>query len=64
MKTTTISKTKKGELIRLYPSDAAPVWVRGHYDAASKSYGLTRYDDANRETFRRGTTHCITGFTF
>ena len=64
MQTTTISKTKQGELIRLFPSETAPVWVRRHYDRASKRYSLTRYDDANAETFRRGTTHCITGFTF
>ena len=64
MKTTTINKTKPGELIRLYPSETAPVWVRGHYDATSKTYSLTRHDDTNRETFRRGSCHCITGFTF
>lgn len=64
MKTTTINKTKPGELIRLFPSETAPVWVRGHYCRSSKRYSLTRYDDANAETFRRGATHCITGFTF
>jgi hypothetical protein len=64
MKKTTINQTKPGALVRLIASDTAAVWVRGHYDATSKAYSLTRWSDASSEIFRRGFCPCFTGFTF
>jgi hypothetical protein len=64
MKKTTINQAKPGDLVRLTDSDSAPVWVRGHFDRASRSYSLTRWSDANSEVFRRGTCPCFVGFTF
>lgn len=60
-----IKDLKQGELVRLRngsPQDR--VWVRNHYDRASKRYSLTAYDDINRERFVKGGTQAWHGFTF
>lgn len=53
-----------GEYVRLKDSNTAPVWKRGVYDKASKTYSLTHTEDINRECFRKGTTIVYTGFTY
>jgi hypothetical protein len=53
-----------GEYVRLVDSDSAPVWVRGHYDRASKSYALQACDDINREVFRKAAATVFVGFTY
>ena len=50
-----IKDVKKGEFVHLKADENSPLWIRGHYDAATKSYSLTSYNDVNRETFRKRT---------
>jgi len=57
-----LSKVKKGEPIRFKPN--GPVWVRGEYDRSSKTYSVVKFDDINRESYRKGTTEVLVGFIF
>jgi len=57
-----LSKVKKGEPIRFKPN--GPVWVRGEYDRSSRTYSVVKFDDINRESFRKGTTEVLVGFIF
>lgn len=50
-----IKDVKKGEFIHLKNDENSPIWIRGHYDATTKSYSLISYEDANREIFRKRT---------
>ena len=43
---------------------AAQVWVRNHYDRASKKYSFTNFDDCNKEKFVAGDKACFIGFSF
>ena len=57
-----LSKVRVGEPIRFKTN--GPVWVRGEYDRSSKTYSVIKFDDMDRESFRKGTTEVLTGFTF
>ena len=57
-----LSKVKKGTPVRLKPN--GPVWVRGEYDRSSRTYSVVKFDDINRESFRKGTTEVLVGFIF
>jgi hypothetical protein len=59
---TTLSKLAKGDYVRL--TKDGPVWVKGHYDRSSKSFSLSKADDMNAETFRKGATQVWAGFTY
>jgi hypothetical protein len=59
-----LSNVKPGEFIRLKNSDTAPVWKKGHFDRTSKTYSLTKADDMNAETFRKGSVTVFVGFTY
>ena len=61
---TKINKVNQGTLFKLKPTDTAPVWVRDHYDKASKTYACHKYDDSNYEKFFKGTKDIYTNFTF
>lgn len=54
----------RGEFVRLYPADSAPVWIRGGFDRRTRRYSLTRFDDLNHELLRRGDFPVFVGFTF
>lgn len=58
-----VKDVKKGELVKLIKGSKA-VYVRGHYDRASRKYSLTRWDDINAERWVKGDTLVDTGFTF
>ena len=55
-------KVKKGEPIRFKPN--GPVWVRGEYDRSSRTYSVVKFDDINRESFRKGATEVLVNFIF
>lgn len=59
-----VSDVAKGEFVRFAARDNAPVWVKGHYDRASKTYSFSKADDMNREIFRKGTAVCFIGFSY
>lgn len=59
-----LSSLKRGEYVRLSPSESAPVWVRGDFDRSAKAYELRRFDDINHTTLRKGTALVFAGFTF
>lgn len=61
---TTINKVREGDFVRFKDTDTAPVWVRQHYDRASKTCSLCKYDDANHERFCKGTQKCYVDFEF
>jgi hypothetical protein len=46
-----LKQVKQGEYFRLKDNENAPLWVRNHYDRASKTYSCSKYDDSNHETF-------------
>lgn len=58
MTQTTINKVREGDFVRFKDSESAPIWVRQHYDRASKTYSLCAYNDANHERFCKGTRKC------
>lgn len=64
MKQVLIKQVRNGGLFRLTDSDTAPVWVRNHYDRASKTYSVSKYDDYNRETFLKSTRKVWVDFCF
>lgn len=64
MKQIALKDTKPGELVKLKPSESAPVWKRGAFDRSTGRYSLSAWDDINRETLRKGSTLVYTGFTF
>lgn len=57
-----LSKVKKGTPLRFKPN--GPVWVRGEYDRSTRTYSVVKFDDMNRESFRKGTTEVLVGFIF
>ena len=59
-----VSSVKPGEYVRLSAGENSPVWVRGAYDKATKSYCLEAFDDVGRCTFRKGSALVFVGFTF
>lgn len=64
MKPVPLSTVKRGELVRLSPSETAPVWVRGEYDRSTRRYSLQSWDDISRTTTRKATALVHVGFTF
>jgi hypothetical protein len=59
-----LAQVRPGDYVRLKDTDTAPVWVRGSYDRASKSYTLSKADDMNHTCQRKGTALVFTGFTY
>jgi hypothetical protein len=57
-----LSKLAKGDYVRL--TKDGPVWIKGHYDRSSKKFSLSKADDMNAETFRKGATQVWAGFTY
>jgi hypothetical protein len=55
-------KVKKGTAVRFKPN--GPVWVRGEYDRSTRTYSVVKFDDINRESFKKGTTEVFVGFIF
>ncbi len=55
--------TKPGEMIKLN-ADSNTVYIRNHYDRASKRYSVTRWDDCGSERFMKATRSVVVGFTF
>lgn len=53
-----LNQVKQGEWVRLVRKGvpAGTIWVRNHYDRATKSYSLTDINDINREIFRKAST--------
>jgi hypothetical protein len=64
MQQLTIKAIPKGEFIKLKDSETSPVWVRGEYDRASRTYSIYKFDDINHEAFVRGSRSVFVGFTF
>jgi hypothetical protein len=58
-----LSEVKAGEFIKRKP-DAKTVFVREHFDRASRSYCLSDTDDMNRSIFLKGSAVVYVGFTF
>ena len=63
-KPTPLRDVKPGEYVRLKPSPTAPVWIRGEYDRTTKRYSLTKADDVNHESMRKGDLVVYIGFTY
>ena len=53
-KKTQVNKVNQGTYFKLRPTETAPVWVRGEYDKASKTYSCYKYElimrNSSRET--------------
>jgi len=58
-----LKHTNPGEFIKR-KSTSKKVYIRGHYDRATRTYCLTEWEDINREIFLKGTTKVFVGFTF
>jgi hypothetical protein len=61
---TTARQVKSGEFVRFRDTDTAPVWVRGGFDRASKTFAFSKADDMNHEAFVKGSRKCFVGFTY
>jgi hypothetical protein len=55
---------KKGELVRLSPSDNAPVWIRGEYQRDTKRFEMQRWDDISQFAYWSPTRLVFNDFTF
>lgn len=64
MTSMTAKQVAKGAYVKFRDTDSAPVWVKGHYDRASKTYSFTKADDMNHECFKKATAKCFVGFTY
>lgn len=53
MKQVLLKQIKQGEYFSLKDNENAPLWVRNHYDRASKTYSCSKYDDVNSESFMK-----------
>lgn len=60
----TVASVKRGDYVRLKASETAPVWVRGDFDRASRTYTLSKADDMNHTTQRKGTALVFADFTY
>ena len=58
-----IEKIKKGEYVKRKP-DSNTVYVKGHYDHASKSFSLSAAHDMNKEIFVKRGKKVFAGFTY
>ena len=62
-----IKDLKKGEWFTFknveYPT-AKQVWIRGHYDRATKTYSVCCFDDVNKERFVKANKEVFTEFIF
>lgn len=47
----------RGDYVHLKDDENSPIWIRNHYDRASKRYSLTSYEDANHEIFCCATSY-------
>lgn len=63
-KETRVNKVNQGTYFKLRPTETAPVWVRGEYDKASKTYSCYKYEDTNHEKFLKGNREIYINFTF
>jgi len=63
MHTLDVKNIKQGEYVKR-KADAKTVFVRGHYDAATKSYSLSDTEDFNREVFVKSGTQLFVGFDY
>jgi hypothetical protein len=59
-----LKDVKVGDYVRLKESERAPVWIRGSYDRASRSFSLESHMDIGREIFRKGAVLVWVDFTF
>jgi ribosomal protein L31E len=58
-----LKHTSPGEFIKR-KNTSTKMYIRGHYDRATKTYSLIDWEDINREIFLKGTTKVFVGFTF
>ena len=61
--TASVSTLKRGEYIKR-KADSKTVYIRGAYDAPSKTYSLIDAEDACREIFVKGSLMVFVGFTY
>lgn len=67
MKQTTIKNVRESDLFTFRPYESPTerqVYVRGHYDRASKMYSYHQYSNYNREEFARASRIVYTDFDF
>lgn len=57
-----LSSAPKGEYIRFKINGT--VWARGEYDRSVKKYSACKVDDCNHESFKRGNTLVLVGFSY
>lgn len=67
MKAKELRKVKEGEIFTLKelpePKESQ-VWIRNHYDRASKTFSASNYADVNRERFLKPNRIVYTDFIF
>ena len=49
---TVLREVKRGDLFQLKPD--GPIWVRGDYDRASKTYECYKWEDVNHYSYMKG----------
>jgi hypothetical protein len=54
---------RKGELFKR-KMNARKVYVKGHYDRASKTFSVYDYEDVNSEMFAKGSLKVWAGFSY
>jgi hypothetical protein len=67
MKGIELRKVKQGQMFTLKPLPEPreeQVWIRNHYDRASKTYSVSNYADVNRERFLKPNRIVFTDFIF
>lgn len=67
MKAIELRKVKEGEMFtikELPEPNQNQVWIRNHYDRASKTFSASNYADVNRERFFKPNRIVYTDFIF
>jgi hypothetical protein len=58
-----IRELPRGEVIKR-KKDAHKMFIKGHYDRASKSFAVWNVDDMNEEYFVKSSVMVYAGFTY
>lgn len=63
MQALNLRNVKPGDFVKR-KFDAKTVYIKGHYDRASKSFSMIDFDDINREVFIKASATVFVGFDF
>ena len=64
MQLVTLKQARKGEYIKLKPTESAPVWIRGDYCRSTNKYEIFKAEDCNHVAMKKAASLVYIGFTY